>query len=503
MKNAVVHILDEVNVKVTGLSSADFKSLVDMFAVYAKGFRFQIKYKLGHWDGKIHFFKMDVSGMGATSYVKLLPEILNFIKSRDYSIKLVDKREKIDLHVPPIKANYFAARGFTNDNGDPLFLGEHQVRGINALTSSSGGIFEGGTGAGKTIMTAALCQLYEDHLNFKCIVIVPTSDLINQTYLDMIKHGVDCGRYSGDNKDINHVHIVSTWQALQNNKSIISLFQVVIVDECHGVTGATLQEILNQYGSKCFVRLGLTGTLPEEEIDRMAVNVTLGDVVEKVEAHELIASGWLAELKLYQYTLIEDVRPEYTEFCQKNPDLAATMTYADFKKQAFPDFNSEKKYLQKKPERLLFLSKIISAPEGNKLVLVPNVEFGKRLSKLIPGSVFFHGKDSNAVRKHLYDSFSVEDNIVAITTFQLASTGLNIKRIFNLFLVDGGKSYVQIIQSIGRGLRKASDKTKIRVYDIHSDFKYSKSHASTRRKHYKLKQYAFKQKSVDYLGIGS
>lgn len=503
MKKAVVHILDEVNVKITGLTDYDFRALVDMFAVFAKGYRYQIKYKLGHWDGKIHFFKMDKTGFGATCYVKLLPDILNYIKSKDYSIKLIDSREKVDLYVPPIDENYFSDRGFKNDNGEPLTLGEHQVRGINALTASSGGIFEGGTGAGKTIMTAALCQLYEDHLNFKCIVIVPTSDLINQTYADMVKHGVDCGRYSGDNKDINHVHLVSTWQALQNNKNLMSFFQVVIVDECHGVTGSTLQEILNQYGAKCFVRLGLTGTLPEEPIDRMAVHVTLGDVVEKVEAHELIASGWLAELKLYQYQLIEDVRPEYTEFCKKNPDLAATITYEEFKKDAFVDFNAEKKYIQKKPERLKFLSKIIGTPKGNVLVLVPNVDFGKKLSKLIPGSVFFYGNDSNAVRKQLYDSFSVENDIIAITTFQLASTGLNIKRIFNLFLIDGGKSYVQIIQSIGRGLRKASDKNKIRVYDIHSDLKYSKKHASSRRKHYKLKKYAFKQKSIDYLGLGS
>ncbi|GAH24904.1 unnamed protein product, partial [marine sediment metagenome] len=67
---------------------------------------------------------------------------------------------------------------------------------------------------------------------------------------------------------------------------------VVIVDECHGVSGQVLQEILNKHGSRCRVRMGLTGTLPEEDIDKMAVRITMGDVVEKVEVSELIANGW-------------------------------------------------------------------------------------------------------------------------------------------------------------------------------------------------------------------
>jgi superfamily II DNA or RNA helicase len=142
-------------------------------------------------------------------------------------------------------------------------------------------------------------------------------------------------------------------------------------------------------------------------------------------------------------------------------------------------------------------------PEGNTMVMVPNVEFGRRIAKLIPNSVFFYGKDSKKIRQELYASFDKRSDLIAITTFQLASTGLNIKRIFNLFLVDGGKSFVQIIQSIGRGLRKAKDKDKIRVYDVHSDFKYCKRHAVSRKKHYTKKKYPYKQQKVDYLGLGA
>ena len=78
---------------------------------------------------------------------------------------------------------------------------------------------------------------------------------------------------------------------------------------------------------------------------------------------------------------------------------------------------------------------------------------------------------------------------------------MNIKRIFNLFLIDAGKSFVEVIQSIGRGLRKGRDKNSVRVYDIHSDFKFSKRHAATRKKHYKTKNYPYKESSIEYLDM--
>lgn len=492
---ATIHIVDEVNAHIKGLGPADYDELSDMFAVFAKGYRFQARFKLNLWDGKIRF----CSKNGVT-YVKLLTEIIRYLRSRDWSIKLIDDRKEYDVSLPEIDKNYLKNKGCVDDDGEPIILGEHQVRGVNALTESHG-IFEGGTGAGKTLMTAVLCSLYEDYLGYKCITIVPTSDLIEQTCEELKMFGVDVGMYGGGNKDISHTHLVSTWQSLQNNKGLIGQFHVVIVDECHGVTGDVLREILNEHGANCRVKLGLTGTMPEEEIDQMAVRITLGDVVESVEASELIANGWLAKLYLRTYKLVENVKEDYHRFCEDHPEKAHDLSYTQFKSKMHADYQAEKKYIQKKEERLAFLAMMIMAPDNHSLVLVPNVEFGRKISKLIPGAIFFHGKDSKKIRKEIYNSFQGEERVIAITTYKLASTGLNIKRIFNLFLIDAGKSFVEVIQSIGRGLRKGRGKNSVRAYDIHSDFKYSKQHAATRKKHYKKKNYPYLETSVEYLDI--
>ena len=53
------------------------------------------------------------------------------------------------------------------------------------------------------------------------------------------------------------------------------------------------------------------------------------------------------------------------------------------------------------------------------------------------------------------------------------STGVSIKRINNIFFPDGGKSYIRIIQSIGRGLRLHKDKEMLHVFDLQDNMRNS------------------------------
>ena len=73
--------------------------------------------------------------------------------------------------------------------------------------------------------------------------------------------------------------------------------------------------------------------------------------------------------------------------------------------------------------------------------------------------------------------------------FEEASTGISIDRVFCLFLVDAGKSFIRAIQSIGRGLRKGHDKEKVHCVDVHSGLKWSMKHFRERKKYYKEAQY--------------
>jgi len=62
--------------------------------------------------------------------------------------------------------------------------------------------------------------------------------------------------------------------------------------------------------------------------------------------------------------------------------------------------------------------------------------------------------------------------------------------------VEPGKSFVRVIQSIGRGIRKAKDKDHVEIWDITSSCKFSKRHLTKRKAFYKEANYPFKVHKV-------
>jgi len=101
-------------------------------------------------------------------------------------------------------------------------------------------------------------------------------------------------------------------------------------------------------------------------------------------------------------------------------------------------------------------------------------------------------------RKDAYNDINEGTNTVTIATYGVASVGINIPRIFNLVLLEPGKSFVRVIQSIGRGIRKAEDKDFVQVWDITSTCKFAKRHLTSRKKFYKEANYPFQVEKVDW-----
>ena len=88
---------------------------------------------------------------------------------------------------------------------------------------------------------------------------------------------------------------------------------------------------------------------------------------------------------------------------------------------------------------------------------------------------------------------------MVIATYGVAAVGINIPRIFNLVLIEPGKSFVRVIQSMGRGVRKAKDKDFVQIWDLTSTCKFAKRHLTQRKKFYKEAQYPFTIEKVDWL----
>ena len=122
----------------------------------------------------------------------------------------------------------------------------------------------------------------------------------------------------------------------------------------------------------------------------------------------------------------------------------------------------------------------------------------EKLQKLIPGSQFVKGDVKLKDRKDAYDEINEGTNHVVIATYGVAAVGINIPRIFNLVLIEPGKSFVRVIQSIGRGVRKAKDKDFVQIWDLTSTCKFAKRHLTQRKKFYREAQYPFTIEKVEW-----
>ena len=313
---------------------------------------------------------------------------------------------------------------------------------------------------------------------------------------------IETGEYSGKVKDTNGKDIIiSTWQALKNNPSIITDRDVVLVDETHGARGNVLQDLLTKHCKNIPHRFGVTGTMPEHPSEALSVRCAIGEVLDTIDAALLIEKGVLATIDIGILQMQENLKVQYDEYLATYGDSEeALVDYKVFKDKFFADYSAEKKFLAKSPERLDWISGTIDSRRnaGNVLVLVQSVEMGKKLAEITPHSQFVYGNDDDKVREQAYALFTQNDGIVVFATYGIASTGLSIKRIHELFLIDIGKSFIRVIQSIGRGLRKAPDKQHINVWDVCSDLTYSKKHLTKRKAMYKTAGYPFKVKKVDY-----
>jgi superfamily II DNA or RNA helicase len=161
--------------------------------------------------------------------------------------------------------------------------------------------------------------------------------------------------------------------------------------------------------------------------------------------------------------------------------------------EVFRGYQEEYTWLVTDQKRLAWIGNTIKtlSETGNTLVLVNRIDTGKKLIDILPDSVFISGEVKLDDRKEEYDEIKTSSNKIIIATYGVAAVGINIPRIFNLVLIEPGKSFVRVIQSIGRGIRKAEDKDFVQIWDITSTCKYAKRHLTERKKFYKDAKYPF------------
>lgn len=344
-----------------------------------------------------------------------------------------------------------------------------------------------------TLICAALARSVQKY--GRTIVIVPNKDLVTQTEEDYILCGLDVGVLYGERKEFDKTHTICTWQSLHalwkktksRDKGYVEFTHEdihefldgvvnVIVDECHTAKGVALRSILGGVMKDIPLRWGMTGTIPKDKIFAKEITTNVASKVVEVNASELQDKGVLSGCHVHVTKLMTKLK--------------------------FNSYQEELKWLTTDDKRMCFIGSFVGglAESGNTLVLVDRIEAGKKLldNCKLQGldAVFVNGSTNKKKRKESYGSAAKNDGQVIIATYGVAAVGLNIPRIFNLILLEPGKSFVRTIQSIGRGLRRAHDKDFVQIYDICSSSKHSAKHSRERISFYKEAQYAHQETKI-------
>ena len=481
---ATLVIKDEVNVKIEGLELDARRACMKKFEYDVPGARYMPSVKLGRWNGKVSYFSL-----AGSTFINLLEDILPILDDLNYDIELDDQRDySVSFNFNRVESDSYShimwSKGHPQE-GRPIVLRDYQTEVINQFLENPQSIQEVATGAGKTIMTAVLSHSIEQY--GRSIVIVPNKSLVTQTETDYKNMGLDVGVYFGDRKEFNKTHTICTWQSLnimlKNTKAgtadctiqeFIEDVVCVMVDEVHMAKADALKQLLTGVMSRVPIRWGLTGTIPKAEYERIALQVSLGKVINKLSASELQNKGVLASCHVNVVQLQDG--------------------------QEFTNYQAELKHLLTDEKRLDKMCSLIDSIKetGNTLVLVDRINAGHALVERLDDAVFVSGGMKVVDRKEEYDDVATSTNKIIVATYGVASTGINIPRIFNLVLIEPGKSFVRVIQSIGRGIRKAEDKDFVQIWDITSSCRFAKRHLTQRKAFYKEANYPFVVEKLKY-----
>lgn len=371
-------------------------------------------------------------------------------------------------------------------------LRDYQEEVIAKALNTGWGTCVLGTGAGKTLTTAALIENYFRNAansdTFKCIVIVPDLGLVQQTYEEFVSCGVTfkLSKWTGSDKlDTTGNVIICNIQILISqfkNNEWVKYVDLLIVDECHKVKSSNeISKIISAI--KTNNRYGFTGTLPEDVIDKWFVIGKLGPVLYEKNSHELRRENYLTnvEVKILNLNYNAPIIPKITD----------------------SNYRNELNFIYVHNKRNALICHLSNKLNNNTLILVNHIIHGETLLSTITDicknkEVFFiRGEVEVEERDKIKKIMETNNNVVCIAISAIFSTGVNIKNLHNIIFVSGGKSFIRTVQSIGRGLRLHENKDKLTIIDLCDNLHYGNQHSEKRKNIYRAEKIIYTEKDID------
>lgn len=493
MTTITIEKLDEVYMRVFSDASVE-QELADFFTYEYPGARFTPQYKARLWDGKVRLYDQ----IRKTLYIGLLQYVEEFCVRNGYELVFktpITTTNGITHELVQEFAEWLNPHG----RGKPIEIRDYQVEAVKTALDKERTLLLSPTASGKSFIIYTAMRWHLQN-NRKCIIIVPTTSLVEQLYADFedyssanefsVKNHVQ-KLYSGFTKDFTRDVLITTWQSIYlQPKKWFGQFDVIFGDEAHQFKAKSLISVMEKMDCIRY-RIGTTGTLDNKKIHRLVLEGVFGPVHRVTTTKALMETQKLAQLNIMCVVLKYD---DATRQARKNNTYQEEM---DFLVGHYP--------------RNKFIRNLSVKSKGNTLVLFQYVEkHGKILYEMIKEKVhegrkvfFVYGGTDTSDRESIRHITEGEEDAIIIASYGTFSTGINIPSIENVIFASPSKSKIRNLQSIGRGLRLKDGKTHCNLYDLADDLHWKSwknhtlNHAAERYKTYAEEQFDLKLVEVN------
>jgi len=469
--------------------------LSEFFTFYVPGYKFMPSYKNRVWDGKIRLLDNRTNEI----YAGLYDYIVAFANAEGRQYRVIGDPDPV---YGPARSTQQIDLSFVEDiplssKGNTIRPRDYQISAVEHALSNKQSLLLSPTASGKSLIIYLICRWYLDNHDGRILIIVPTTSLVEQMYSDFADYSTtdsdfDIEKaahriYGGQDKNNTDQRIViSTWQSIYKLPAQwFREFGCVVGDEAHNFKAKSLTSVLTKCREAEY-RFGTTGTLDGTQTHKLVLEGLFGPVHRVTSTKDLMDEGSLASLDINVLLL-------------KYPDALC-------KELKGAKYQEEIDFLVSNESRNKFIRNLALDQNGNTLVLFQYVEkHGKPLHDLIrekaadDRQVFFvSGGTDVEGRERVRQITENEKDAIIVASMGVFSTGINIRNIHNVIFASPSKSQIRVLQSIGRGLRKADDGRDTTLYDIADDLHWKKhknytlNHSAERIKIYSKEKFPFK-----------
>lgn len=375
---------------------------------------------------------------GGTGYyfqTGLLDRVLSYCKERRIPIEIKGKIEQVKTTAKPhLKGISFR---------------EEQIRAVKNGIGKQRGVLIAPTGTGKTLLGLAIVSAFP---NKSVLWLCHTKDLMYQAAeFARIHLSNPCIGYIGDGVcDPNTLTFATRQSFVKQAEELGCDYDIIIIDEVHHLRQNESQYHTIFRNVPAPIRIGLTATMPTDKRAILAIEGSLGPIIECITIEEGQERGIMADVKIkflkvpmnYQLQEMRRYADVYDRGVVNNFDMHRIVV------------NAAKKHVEK---------------GDSVLILVVQIQHGENLltecERQGVEARFAQGATEGAVRTQIRNALNSK-NIHCVIATTIFSEGVNIPELNVLINAAGGKSEIRTIQAIGRGLRLTETKKELIFYDV-------------------------------------